>query len=239
MLHTLLQSGAWGTHSQGDAVCRAAHACKASGACIAPSPFLKNCFLFGCIVDGGIYFFSPRAVHVFINRDHFSQRSIHMKQPDQPAKKPSPALLFLIISLVVLVAGAAGIAVFVNLNQTVKMTSGKVVETFTKKEFATRKQTVDREYEVVRYTVDGKEYTKKTAMPRTGGSSQYITVYYYEKYPGLAWFFKKGNSNIFFCSLIAALAAAGVLLSAMQMKKSGAAATQPQKQLQAKKVAKT
>jgi flagellar basal body-associated protein FliL len=162
-----------------------------------------------------------------------------MKQPDLPVKKPSPALWFLIISLVVLLAGAGGIVVFVKLNQTIKMTSGKIVETFTKKEFATRKQTVDRQYEVVRYTIEGKEYTGKTAMPKTGYSSQYVTVYYYEKYPGFAWFFNKGNSNIFFCSLIAALAAAGVILSAMQMKKSGVAAVQAQKQQQAKKVAKT
>jgi flagellar basal body-associated protein FliL len=162
-----------------------------------------------------------------------------MKQPDQPVKKPALALWFLIISLIVLLASAGGIVAFVKLNRTIKMTSGKIVETFTKKEFATRKQTVDREYDVVRYTVDGKEYMKKTATPKTGYSSQYITIYYYEKYPGFAWFFKKGNSNIFFCSLIAALAAAGVLFSAMQMKKSGAAATQTQKQQQAKKVAKT
>jgi flagellar basal body-associated protein FliL len=161
-----------------------------------------------------------------------------MKQPDQPVKKPSLALWFLIISLVFLLAGAGGIVVFVKLNQTVKMTSGKIIETFTKKEFATRKQTVDRQYEVVRYTVEGKEYTKKTAMPRTGYNSQYITVYYYEKYPGFAWFFKKANSSLFFCSLVAALAAAGVIFSAVQLRKKGPATAQIQKQQLAKKSAK-
>jgi flagellar basal body-associated protein FliL len=158
-----------------------------------------------------------------------------MKQPDQPVKKSSLALWLLIISLVFLFAGAGGIVEFVNLNKTVKMTSGKIVETFTKKEFATRKQTVDREYEVVRYTVEGKDYTKKTAMPRAGYSSQYITVYYYEKYPGFAWFFNKSNTGLFFCSLIAALAAAGAILSAMRLKKNSPAPAQAQRQQQAKK----
>lgn len=158
-----------------------------------------------------------------------------MKPPDQPVKKSSLALWFLIISLVVLLAGAGGIVEFVKLNKTIKITSGKIVETFTKKEFATRKQTIDREYEVVRYTVAGKDYTKKTAMPRAGYSSQYITVYYYEKYPDFAWFFNKSNSNLFFCSLIAALAAAGAIISAVRLKKNGPAPAQAQKQQQVKK----
>jgi flagellar basal body-associated protein FliL len=162
-----------------------------------------------------------------------------MKQLEQPVKKQSPALWFLIISLVVLLAGAGGIVVFVKLNQTVKMTSGKIVETFTKKEFATRKQTVDREYEVVRYTVDGKEYTKKTATPRAGFSSQYVTVYYYGKYPGFAWFFNKSNSGLFFCSLIAALSAAAAIYSAARLKKNGPAPALARKQQQVKKGAKT
>jgi hypothetical protein len=152
-----------------------------------------------------------------------------MKQPEQPVKKSSLALWLLIISLVVLLAGVGGIVAFVKLNKTITMTSGKIVETFTKKEFATRKQTVDREYEVVRYTVEGKDFTKKTAMPRAGYSSQYITVYYYEKHPDFAWFFNKSNSNMFFCSLIAALAAAGAILSAVRLIKNGPAPAQAKK----------
>ncbi|HUI92042.1 MAG TPA: DUF3592 domain-containing protein [Chitinivibrionales bacterium] len=158
-----------------------------------------------------------------------------MKQPEQPVKKSSVALWLLIISLVVMLAGGAGIVAFANLNKTVKMTSGKIVDTFTKKEFASRKQTIDREYDVVRYTVDGKEYTKRVAMPGAGYSSQYVTVYYYEKHPGHAWFFKKSNSSIFFSSLIAALGAVGAILAALRMAKGGPAPVPSQKQPAGKK----
>jgi hypothetical protein len=158
-----------------------------------------------------------------------------MKQPEQPVKKPSLALWLLIISLIVMLAGAGGTVAFANMSKTIKMTSGKIVDTFTKKEFASRKQTIDREYEVVRYTVEGKDFTKKVAMPRAGYSSQYVTVYYYEKYPGYAWFFKKSNTSVFFCALIAGLAAAAAAFSAFRMVKGGPAPVLAQKQLVGKK----
>jgi hypothetical protein len=150
-----------------------------------------------------------------------------MNQTDSAKKKPPLALWFLIISIVFTLLCATGIGVFIKLNQTIKMTSGKIVETFTKKEFATRKQAVDRQYEVVRYTVAGKDYTGKTALPKTGYSSQYVTVYYYENYPGFAWFFKKTNSGLFFCSLLAALFGAGVVLSAFRLIKKPIVAAAP------------
>jgi uncharacterized protein YxeA len=158
-----------------------------------------------------------------------------MKQPQQVAKKPSSAGIFFVVSLVLVLLSLASIAVFANLNRTIKMTAGKVVDSYTKKEFASRKQTIDQEYEVVRYTVDGKEYSGKTAAPKTGYSSQYVTVYYYEKFPGLAWFYKKNNASIVFCSLFAALFLCSLGYSGYRLRKNVAAASVARKQPQDKK----
>ncbi|HMD67951.1 MAG TPA: hypothetical protein VKF42_03665, partial [Chitinivibrionales bacterium] len=95
-----------------------------------------------------------------------------MKQPAVTPKKPSNAWILLVISVILVALSIAGFAVFINLNRTIKMTSGKVVDSYTKKEFASRKQTVDQEYEIVKYAVDGKEFSGKTAAPKTGSSSQ-------------------------------------------------------------------
>ncbi len=146
-----------------------------------------------------------------------------MKQPQQIVKKTSNAGILFVISLVLVALGIAAFAVFANLNRTIKMTSGKVVDSYTKKEFASRKQTVDQEYEVVRYAIDGKEYLGKTASPRTGGASQYVTVYYYEKFPAMAWFYKKNNASTIFCSLFLTVALICLAYSGMRMKKNAAA----------------
>jgi|WetSurMetagenome_2_1015567.scaffolds.fasta_scaffold00707_7 hypothetical protein len=147
-----------------------------------------------------------------------------MKQPVQPQKKSSTALVFLIVSIVMFALSIAGFAVFASLNGTIKMTSGKVVDSYSKKEFASRKQTVDQEYDVVKYSIDGKEYTGKTAASRTGSSSQYVTVYYYEKFPGMAWFYKKNNSIMIFCSLFAVLSLSLFAYSGYRVRKNTLAA---------------
>jgi len=154
-----------------------------------------------------------------------------MKQPALTPKKPSNAWILFVISIVLIAVSIAGFAVFINLNRTIKMTSGKVVDSYSKKEFASRKQTIDQEYDVVRYTVDGKEYSGKTAAPKTGSSSQYMTVYYYEKFPGMAWFRSKNNSSMAFCSLFAAVSLMMLWYSVHRMRKNAQAAATLKQQL--------
>jgi hypothetical protein len=129
-----------------------------------------------------------------------------MKQAQPVVQKSSTWNVILFISLGLLLASITCLVVFVNLSHTIRTAGGKVVETFSQKEFASRKQTVDREYEIVRYTVDGKEFTGKTAVPRSG-ESQYVPVFYYEKFPGMAWFYKKDNANVVFSSMAMAVCA--------------------------------
>jgi|GEM_PF-1627584 uncharacterized protein YxeA len=155
-----------------------------------------------------------------------------MKQPAPVPKKPSNARVFFFISLALLLLSVASFAVFVSLNRTIKMTYGKVVDTYTKKEFASRKQTVDQEYDLIRYTVDGKEYKGKTAAPKAGGSSQYVPVYYYERFPWAAWYYSKNNASIIFCLLCAAIALGLLLYSGNRLLKNARASAPAKKQQQ-------
>jgi hypothetical protein len=129
-----------------------------------------------------------------------------MKKSQPVVKRSSALKTFFFVSLGLLLLGTACLIFFVKLDRTIKTASGKVVETYSQKEFASRKQTVDREYEIIRYTVQGKEYTGKSAVPRTG-ESQYVPVFYYEKFPDMAWYYKKENSNVVFSSLFVVLSA--------------------------------
>ncbi len=153
-----------------------------------------------------------------------------MKQPAPVPKKPSSAHIFFIVSLSLLVLSIAGLFVFTGLNRTIKMTYGKVVDSYTKKEFESRKQTVDQQYDYVRYTVDGKEFTGKTAVPKTGGSSQYVPVYYYQKFPWAAWYYNKDNSSVIFCLMLFAVFLISALYSGNRMLKNDRASPLAQKQ---------
>jgi hypothetical protein len=153
-----------------------------------------------------------------------------MKQSAPVPKKSPAAMVFFVVFLALFAASAAGVVVFVKLNRTVRLTTGKIVDSYTKKEFASRKQTYDQEYDVVKYAVDGREYTGKTAKPKTGYSSQYVTTYYYPKFPGNAWFFKKSNPGVFYSSLVAVLSLGALLISLSGMVKKTAVAVQPQVQ---------
>jgi hypothetical protein len=142
-----------------------------------------------------------------------------MKQPIVgPKRSSSLSKWFFLTSLVILVLSCATFGIFMHLNHSIKVTSGKVVDTYSKKAFASRKQTIDQEYDVIRYTINGKEYTGTAAAPRSGGS-QYATVFYYEKFPQFAWYNKKSNPNQTYSALLAVLAAAVMAFSLQSMRK--------------------
>ncbi|HEX7509951.1 MAG TPA: hypothetical protein VF335_01515 [Chitinivibrionales bacterium] len=124
-------------------------------------------------------------------------------QPAQAPKKTSHG--FFIVSLCVFVASAALFLFFLKLDRTIEKTSGKVVETFTKKTFASKKQTYDQEYFVVSYSIGGKDYSVKTPH-RSGFGQEYAPVYYYKAFPGFAWCYTKANANVVYCSIVMFLA---------------------------------
>jgi hypothetical protein len=143
-----------------------------------------------------------------------------MKQPSAVGSKKSSSVSkwFFLISLIIFVLSCAASGVFLHLNRTIKVTGGKVVDTYSKKEFASRKQTYDQEYDVIRYTIDGKEYTGTVAAPRSGGS-QYATVFYYQRFPQFAWYNKKSNPNLMYSVIMAVLAAVIMAFSMQSMRK--------------------
>lgn len=125
---------------------------------------------------------------------------------------------FFLCSLIALVLSCATYGIFMHLNRTIKVAEGKVVDTYSKKTFASRKQTIDQEYDVIRYAINGKEYTGTAEAPKSGGS-QYATVFYYEKFPQLAWYNKRSNPNQTYAALVALLAAVVMAFSLRSLTK--------------------
>ena len=138
-------------------------------------------------------------------------------QPPVNKKPPSKNIFF--GSIVLFIMGMLLFGYVIKLNRRIDRTSGKVIETYTKRTFASRKQQTEREFLVVSYTINGKEYTGKT-MRREGFSQDYVPVYYYPSLPGLAWFYKKANANIFYCTIFMLLALLTVYMTGKDLKKA-------------------
>ncbi|MGB7569945.1 MAG: hypothetical protein WBM07_18925 [Chitinivibrionales bacterium] len=136
-----------------------------------------------------------------------------------PANKKPPSKKIFFGSIALFIISILLFGYVIKLNQRIDRTSGKVIETYTKRTFASRKQQTEREFLVVSYTVNGKEYTRKT-MRREGFSQDYAPVYYYPSLPGLAWFYKKANANIFYCTIFMLLALLTVYMTGKDLKKA-------------------
>jgi hypothetical protein len=126
-------------------------------------------------------------------------------------------------SLIAFLVSAALLGCFIKLNHHVEKTSGKVIDIFTKKTFASRKQQVDQEYLVVSYSYNGKDYTGK-AVRRSGASSEYVPVYFYPAFPGYAWFYKKANANVIYCAIFMLLSVIAVVMTGSDLRKTKNAA---------------
>jgi hypothetical protein len=134
-----------------------------------------------------------------------------MNKPTPPAAtgRSRPNTLFF-ICLALFIAGTAACLFVIKLDRHVEKTVGKVVETYSKRVFASRKKQYDEEYLVVRYSVGGKEYTGKTVRRKTG---DFVTVYYYPAFPGMPWFYKKENPYMAYCCMFMAAALIGIIAS--------------------------
>ncbi|HAJ78909.1 MAG TPA: hypothetical protein DCO75_03990 [Fibrobacteres bacterium] len=145
-----------------------------------------------------------------------------MKAPVANSRQ-KPVNITLIICIAIFAASALCAGMFWKLDRSIEKTSAKVMETFTKKTFASRKSSYEQEYFIVTYSINGKEYTKKT-MRRNGFGSEYIPVFYYRQLPGLAWFYKKANANMVYCCtfMMLSLVVAGITWSNIQKKKKNA-----------------
>jgi len=156
----------------------------------------------------------------------FSKGKIKMANQSPTNKKPPSKNMFF-GSIALFIISALLFGSVIKLNHRIDRTSGKVVETYTKRTFASRKQQTEREFLVVSYTINGKEYTRKT-MRREGFSQDYVPVYYYPSLPGLAWFYKKANANIFYCSIFMLLALFAAYMTGKDLRKAkNVAVTRP------------
>ena len=140
--------------------------------------------------------------------------------PSTTVKRSSSNGVF-IFCLVFLVASASAFMFVMKLDRRIDKTTGKVIETYSKKAFVSRKNSIQQEYAVVRYTLNGKEYTGKTIRRTT---SDFIPVYFYHAFPGMAWFYKKENPNKVYCCIVMALSLLGMILARPRFKKTQIAA---------------
>jgi hypothetical protein len=143
-----------------------------------------------------------------------------MNNPSKPAGRSSSNGLFY-TCLALCIASACAFAFVIKLNRHIEKTSGKVVETYAKRTFASRKKSYDQEYAIIRYSVGGKEHTGK-ALRRTSGD--FVPVYYYHAFPGMAWFYAKENPNLVYCCIAMTLSLIGVVLARPKIKKPQIAA---------------
>jgi hypothetical protein len=141
------------------------------------------------------------------------------------ANSSSTKKAMFLLCLIVFVLSSCAFALIMKLDRKIEKTSGKVIDSYQKKTFASRKQSYNQEYLVVRYEVNGKEYTGK-AVRRTSGD--FVPVYYYHGFPGMGWFYKKGNPNLAYCCIFMTLSLLGVILARPQLKKPNAAPPQTQ-----------
>ena len=150
--------------------------------------------------------------------------------PNQPSADSRPSSGLFLGCLFVFIASALLFGVVLKLDRHIEKTSGKVVETYNKRTFASRKQTYDQEYFVVNYSAKGKEYTIKT-MRRNGFGQEYVPVYYYGAFPGFAWCYKKTDANIVYCTIFMTLSlvATGVAWSSLKKAKMAAKAAPAKK----------
>jgi hypothetical protein len=128
-------------------------------------------------------------------------------------RRPS---VFFIICLAFFVTGAGACFFVMKLNQRIERASGRVVDTYSKHVFASRKKAYDEEYLVVSYSIGGREYSGKTMRRKTG---DFIPVYYYPPFPGNAWFYKRENPNMVYACAVMTLSLIGMLLSRPRIKK--------------------
>ncbi len=137
------------------------------------------------------------------------------KSPAPVGNSSSRALFYCCLAIFFVSAGAFGVVM--KLNRTIQRTGGKVIESYSKKAFVSRKKSYEQEYAVVRYSAGGKEHTGKT-LRRT--VSDMVPVYYYGAFPAGAWFYKKENPNIVYCCIFMTLSLVGVILTRPALKKA-------------------
>jgi hypothetical protein len=139
-----------------------------------------------------------------------------MNKPSTAVNSSSSKGLFFFL-LAIFVASVCAFAFVMKLDRTVERTTGKIIETYSKKTFVSRKSSVEKEYGVVRYSVGGTEHTGHT-LKRTG--SDMVQVYYYKAFPSMAWYYKRENPNIVYCCIFMTLSLIGVILARPKGKKT-------------------
>jgi len=111
----------------------------------------------------------------------------------------SLSVVFLIAGAILLLAGAACLSFFLTMNNSTAMVIGKVTDTYQGRAFTGSKRTVEQEFLIVNYTINGREYTKKTGIPvKIGTNHSTVSVFYYPRFPHFTWYNRKLNEGVSF-----------------------------------------
>lgn len=134
--------------------------------------------------------------------------------PIPAGRRKSKGFFFFWVAVFFVSSGAC--LCVIKLDRQIEKTVGKVIESYSKRVFASRKKSYDEEVVVVRYSVGAKEFTGKTIRRKTG---DFVAVFFYRPFPGMAWFYNKTNANLTYCCILMTLSLLGVIITRPRLKK--------------------
>jgi hypothetical protein len=153
-----------------------------------------------------------------------------MQQPAQSKPRTPADVAFLRISLVIFIVFALGCGLFLKLNSHIATAVGKVTDTYTENVIVGRKQTANKEFVELSYTINGVQRSGKTERRQDGTafhSRDFVPVYYYPWFPQHVWYYTRANASMPICIAFALLGLIGAVYSSneiMRRKRAKAAA---------------
>lgn len=145
-----------------------------------------------------------------------------MKQPPPNPKVSALSKILFRTFLGIFLLSLIVFGIFLKLNRRIEQISGKVVDTCTREAISGRKSVSEKTYLVVEYSVNGKTYTGTTPAPVKNGFSsrpEFVPVYYYSSLPYFAWFEKRSNNSMVYCTIFLLAATGLFVLSWHEMRK--------------------
>jgi len=89
---------------------------------------------------------------------------------------------------------------FIRLNLHIQSAEGKVAGTFFREAVKGKRQTVQKEFLRISYSVDGREYSGEV-MGAGHSTHGRVAVYFFPGWPSHAWFYHKSNFSLPICGL--------------------------------------
>jgi len=145
-----------------------------------------------------------------------------MKQPHPPVNSSSINRSLFFYGLASLVFVAALLALFLFLNQRVQTASGIVASTYSKRAMTSRKQSGEKRFAFIKYSVGGEDFHKGFPIPPRMQSSQrqHVAVHYYPGLPQFSWAYRKTNNAVLVLTLIVGAIGVIVFFTGLDLRKN-------------------